>query len=208
MTEENNNKKSENYKWIVGSLIALLAAGSGIAAMLQIFLPKSDSKESPSYSNTSPNLSTVEPKTPSQKSNRISNNINSQQIKNESGNEQPESNENRKIDNASATKIECKVSGTISDSNKTPLRDKEIIFVGAKGNETSLTTSGNNGQFSANCSHISQEEFPGKLFVRKNSLNWKYAPPIPIGGQENLNIYIPEKVLLEAAKNDLRTTIK
>lgn len=197
--EKTNNQKSETLKWVVGSLIALLAAGSRVAAMIQIFLPKSDSTpQSPYKSNFDAGAENSDNPQPKPTRTRSSNNKNKSPENKDFNSGEANTFEN----NNPVRKIECQVSGKVSDNNKVALSGREIIFVGTKDNEIYLTVTGDNGEFRADCSHISQEDFPGKLKVKGNSLNWGYKPSILLGGQENINIYIPIDVLNKAKEID------
>ena len=93
----------------------MLAAGSGIAAMIQIFMTKTESTKSvPSHNTASQNFITDDESYATPKVKRNSNNKHNSMVNNDSVNNDGE---NPVIDNP-ATKINCVVSGKVSNSRE------------------------------------------------------------------------------------------
>lgn len=194
--EKGEKQNNDTFKWIVGSLIALLAAGSGIVALLTYFRP-------PQNNNYSQVQTDPRPNGVSEKPDNSSHQINSS--KSSKNNESPVNNKPESKNDV--TKIECNVAGTVYDGDKNPMPNVEILLIDENKKETSLTRTGDGGKFEANCSEISQEHFPQKLEVKGDVWHWDYTAMIPRGGQKSINVYVPRYILDEAAKTRIKTTI-
>ncbi len=181
--------ESKTFK-IVGSLIALLAAGSGIVALLTYIIPPKNSDNQTSESANTRQVSSDKP--------------------NENSSSRLPANNLSESDNKSSVteQVKCKVAGTIydEDKNRSPMPNVKVYLTDNQ-KDTFLVRTNLSGNFKGDCSQIPQNSFPQRLKIITSSNLTLIDPDYSIpsrGREEDLFLYVSEN---EIKKNAGKTAI-
>lgn len=188
MTEErNDNPKKDTFRWLVTSLIALLAAGGGIAAIVNMIHTTSNSNSAANQASIGSRESAVSQQSPNSPRPQSS-------IKSDGRNESLISNNNG--NSIVASKIECKVDGAVYDfdKNNSPMANVRVYLIDDKHPEVFLGRTDPNGIFTADCSQIPPDNFPKKMKILTASGLSLIEQELPIfqEGRKGLSLYVSE----------------